>query len=140
MARNRASMREGPLAELFRATEAAQRQSGNEQGEQQQLPTEPQVEPVAAEPAPPDPTPIRAVAPAPEPDPAPAAEARPAEAQPADAPEDRPLARWLDPLPEQPARLERARDSASYLAVIRVVGVGGAGLTAVDRMIDAGIS
>ena len=26
MARNRASMREGPLAELFRATEAAQRQ------------------------------------------------------------------------------------------------------------------
>ena len=27
MARNRASMREGPLAELFRATEAAQRQA-----------------------------------------------------------------------------------------------------------------
>ena len=27
MARKRASMREGPLAELFRATEAAQRQS-----------------------------------------------------------------------------------------------------------------
>ena len=32
MARNRASMREGPLADLFRATEAAQRQSKNEQG------------------------------------------------------------------------------------------------------------
>ena len=32
MARNRASMREGPLAELFRATEAAQRQA--EQGEE----------------------------------------------------------------------------------------------------------
>jgi cell division protein FtsZ len=31
-------------------------------------------------------------------------------------------------------------DSASYLAVIRVVGVGGAGLNAVNRMIDAGIS
>ena len=28
MARKRASMREGPLAELFRATEAAQRQQG----------------------------------------------------------------------------------------------------------------
>ena len=35
MARNRASMREGPLAELFRATEAAQRQNP-----QQELPTE----------------------------------------------------------------------------------------------------
>jgi cell division protein FtsZ len=115
-------MREGPLAELFRATEAAQRQH---QHEQQQLPTEP-----AAEEAPPEPTPIRAVAPAPvpEPEPEPPAEER------------RPLARWLDPLPEQPARLERSRDSASYLAVIRVVGVGGAGLNAVDRMIDSGIT
>ena len=28
MARKRASMREGPLAELFRATEAAQQQQG----------------------------------------------------------------------------------------------------------------
>jgi cell division protein FtsZ len=136
VARNRASMREGPLAELFRATEAAQRQSKNEQaGEQQQLPTEPPVSPapVVREPAPPravenPPTPIRAVAPAPE-----------IESEPARR-ENRPLARWLDPLPEQPARLERARDSASYLAVIRVVGVGGAGLNAVDRMIDAGIN
>ena len=50
------------------------------------------------------------------------------------------MARWLDPLPEQPPRLERARESVSYLAVIRVVGVGGAGLNAVDRMIDAGIT
>ena len=135
MARNRASMREGPLAELFRATEAAQRQAKGEEPEQQQLPTEPPLSPapVAKEPAPPravdtPPTPIRAVAPAPDPTPEPAHEER------------RPLARWLDPLPEQPARLERARDSASYLAVIRVVGVGGAGLNAVDRMIDAGIN
>ncbi len=129
MARNRASMREGPLADLFRATEAAQRQAKNEQGEQQQLPTEPPVTsaPVAQEPPPPEPTPIRAVAPT------------PVEAEPAAA-EHHSLARWLDPLPEQPARLERARDSASYLAVIRVVGVGGAGLNAVDRMIDAGIN
>src|SRR5205814_9827430 len=50
------------------------------------------------------------------------------------------VARWLDPLPEQPARLERARGGASYLAVLRVVGVGGAGLHTVDRMIDAGIT
>ncbi|MDX6426033.1 MAG: hypothetical protein QOD52_1438, partial [Gaiellaceae bacterium] len=45
MARNRASMREGPLAELFRATEAAQRQGtpakDAEQSEQQALPVEP---------------------------------------------------------------------------------------------------
>jgi cell division protein FtsZ len=129
MARNRASMREGPLAELFRATEAAQRRQRSEADEQQELPVEPPVSPPAAKepPAKPArPTPIRAVAPAPELDP-------PAE-------ERRPLARWLDPLPDQPARLERGRDTASYLAVIRVVGVGGAGLNAVDRMIDSGIT
>jgi cell division protein FtsZ len=134
MARNRASMREGPLAELFRATEAAQRQGKQQakpQDEQQQLPTE--EPPVSPPPAarrndPPAPTPIRAVAPAPDPEPEPPAV------------EERRVARWLDPLPEQPARLERARDHASYLAVIRVVGVGGAGLNAVDRMIDAGIN
>jgi cell division protein FtsZ len=127
MARNRASMREGPLAELFRATEAAQKQQKGGDA-QQQLPTEPeQPAPVAAEEPPVSPTPIRAVAPDPDPEPAP--ERR-----------ERPLARWLDPLPEQPARLERARDSASYLASLRVVGVGGAGLNAVDRMIDSGIN
>ncbi|MBA2385386.1 MAG: cell division protein FtsZ [Actinobacteria bacterium] len=45
-------------------------------------------------------------------------------------------------MPEPAPRLEyaRPRDSSSYLAVIRVVGVGGAGLNAVNRMIDAGIS
>src|SRR5262245_50723891 len=104
-------MREGPLAELFPATQAAQRQATKDDEAQQQRTTESE----------PEPTPIRAVAPAPEPEPE----------------ERRAVARWLDPLPEQPARLERARDSASYLAVLRVVGVGGAGLNAVDRMIDA---
>src|SRR4051794_6284413 len=113
MARNRASMREGPLADLFRATEAAQKQSKEQDANerQQQLPVEraeppapPAPTPISHEPAP---TPIRAVAPAPEPDPEPASERR-----------ERPLARWLDPLPEQPARLERARDASSYLAVI----------------------
>jgi len=33
MARRRASMREGPLAELFRATEAAQKQAGKAEPE-----------------------------------------------------------------------------------------------------------
>ena len=32
MARKRASMREGPLAELFRATEAAQKQAERQEG------------------------------------------------------------------------------------------------------------
>jgi cell division protein FtsZ len=160
-------MREGPLAELFRATEAAQRQGtpakDAEQSEQQALPVEPPVSlpTPAAEPPrarteervrpekprarteervraekqhAPEPTPIRSLAPAPdlEPAPAPAQEERRT-----DPPK---TARWLDPLPDQPARLERARDTASYAAVIRVVGVGGAGLNAVDRMIDAGIT
>jgi cell division protein FtsZ len=50
--------------------------------------------------------------------------------------------RYLEALPEQPARLHRMprADSSAYLAVIKVVGVGGAGLNAVNRMIDAGIN
>ena len=45
-------------------------------------------------------------------------------------------------LPEQGPRLHRAPapETAAYLAVIRVVGVGGAGLNAVNRMIDAGVA
>ena len=134
MARKRASMREGPLAELFRATEAAQRQQ--DQGPDEQAP-------------PPEPPP----APEPEPELPPAASAPvyeppPATPEPVETEEQslRPAVsetkeRWIEPLPEQPPRLWRAprADSAAYLAVIRVVGVGGAGLNAVNRMIDAGI-
>jgi len=160
-------MREGPLAELFRATEAAQRQAEQ-----------------APESAPPGPTPeeepqertvehvpdfakeeARAAAPAAasEPAPAPASppEVEPETAQPeaaAPAPpatppqretqreqpvyEAPPPAARYELMPEPAPRLEYAtpRDSSSYLAVIRVVGVGGAGLNAVNRMIDAGIS
>ncbi len=71
---------------------------------------------------------------------------RPVEAAPVyDAPApaaDLHPARWVEPLPEPPPRLYSAprADSAAYLAVIRVVGVGGAGLNALDRMIDAGIT
>jgi cell division protein FtsZ len=44
-------------------------------------------------------------------------------------------------MPEPAPRLHRAThaEPGAYLAVIRVVGVGGAGLNAVNRMIDAGI-
>ena len=38
MARKRASMREGPLAELFRATEAAQRQQSDDDSADEPLP------------------------------------------------------------------------------------------------------
>jgi cell division protein FtsZ len=47
---------------------------------------------------------------------------------------------WLESLPEPPPLLAQPRaDSGAYIAVIRVVGVGGAGLNALNRMIDAGI-
>jgi cell division protein FtsZ len=48
----------------------------------------------------------------------------------------------LEQLPEPAPRLHRVprADAGTYLAVIRVVGVGGAGLNAIHRMIDAGIN
>jgi cell division protein FtsZ len=136
MARKRASMREGPLAELFKATEAAQRQA---EKEGKTAPGEPLEETVEHPPPAPPAPPRLEVAPAPEEPPA------PPKLQPAPQPEehgpDRGIARLLDPMPEPPPRLHRApRADAAYRAVIRVVGVGGAGLNALNRMIDAGLS
>ena len=175
MARKRASMREGPLAELFRATEAAQR--GGETGA---------VEPPVAEPDRRDEAALEATvehvydfdaetvlippagatagatagvepveSPAPvvrriaealrEPEPEPVAEAGP-EPEPVKAPRERPYeppaSRFLQPMPGSAPRLEVAKQAGvtSYLAVIRVVGVGGGGLNAVNRMMDAGIA
>ena len=155
MARRRASMREGPLAELFRATEAAQRQAEREaagetspQTPEESAPVEPHEETVEhvptferSAPAPPPVTPPP-VTPEPEPEP----ERPPLAAVP--APEPEPVPRYeppvtrLEPLPEPAPRLHRVprTDSGAYLAVIRVVGVGGAGLNAIHRMMDAGIS
>jgi cell division protein FtsZ len=133
MARKRASMREGPLAELFRATEAAQRQTGA----REEQPREPQEETV---PHVPDFVEQEAASEAP-----PVEEERIEEPEPEREPEAAPepvVARWLEPVPEPAPRLHRVApaDSGQYLAVIRVVGVGGAGLNAVDRMIDAGVA
>ena len=185
MARRRASMREGPLAELFRATEAAQRQAeGGEQPPAQETaqiaipesePEERTVEHVpsweeasrAEVPAPPTPRPDPTPAPAPDPVPPPSPgpplpepepesplqpqirheppppRYTPPQATPAPQVRYEPpaVSRYADPLPEQPARLNRASrpDSGAYLAVIKVIGVGGAGINAVNRMIDAGI-
>jgi cell division protein FtsZ len=143
MARKRASMREGPLAELFRATEAAQRQA---EKEGKTLPGEPLEETVEHPPPSPHlevaPEPDSTPEPRPESAPGPAASTRTAEPfRVPEHPADRGIARLLEPMPEPPPRLHRAPQSdAAYLAVIRVVGVGGAGLNAVNRMIDAGIS
>jgi cell division protein FtsZ len=159
-------MREGPLAELFRATEAAQKQA-EQHGEAEQPPAEdaataapeapsepdertvehvPSWEETGVEtPEPPTPSPDpqpgpplpdpQPPAPTPDPDPLPQQEP---ELRPADLP---PVSRYLETLPESPARLHRTgAETGAYLAVIKVVGVGGAGLNAVNRMIDAGIS
>jgi cell division protein FtsZ len=141
MARKRASMREGPLAELFRATEAAQKQAEREQsggGEQESLALDQTVEYTPdfakteeAEPkeAPPEPKAEAAVA-----EPKPKAVERPREKE---------RVRgdlWPESLPEPPPLHAQPRaDSGAYIAVIRVIGVGGAGLNALNRMIDAGI-
>ena len=209
MARKRASMREGPLAELFRATEAAQRSEGDEPvdeplppaalaDDQQTLILEaPAVAPVATPPALPQgeeaaleatvehvvpvapPSSRRAeaaleetvehvhdfdVAPAvpvevepsitefpvvaaSPPAPVVAAAAVPPVAPPRQVPAVRPeppyeppASRFIQPMPEGAPRLNVGGEAASYLAVIRVVGVGGGGLNAVNRMMDAGIA
>jgi cell division protein FtsZ len=157
MARRRASMREGPLAELFRATEAAQRQSEKEgdpaspEGRDPDATVEsaaprPEESPVAESTAPPEPqtaaptAPASATPAAPEREtPAPPAQpARPYADPSAGATSTQPVRRLIEPAPRM--RTTPRPDSAAYLAVIRVVGVGGAGLNAVNRMIEAGIS
>jgi cell division protein FtsZ len=140
MARKRASMREGPLAELFKATEAAQRQTEQGEAPPAEEPHESTVEHVPSWEdeieAPPPPRPDPQPEPPPEPDPVP--DPLPA---PPSIPEP-PVTRYIEPMPEPAPRLHHARAGqlGSYLAKIQVVGVGGAGLNAVNRMIDAGIN
>ena len=152
MARKRASMREGPLAELFRATEAAQRQAEKEGRTEEAAPkpgpAEPPEQTVEHVPewvdeSKPEPVrlPERASEPTPKPEPAqPKAAKPPAPHAAPPAPKKAPERPRLEPLPEPPPRLHRVPEPGAYIAVIRVVGVGGAGLNAVNRMIDADIS
>jgi len=137
MARKRASMREGPLAELFKATEAAQRQTEDPQGAPTQG-AEPRVSEDTVEHLPPARhlEPVESVAdmpaaPAPAPTPAPS-----------EVPgRERVRPELWEVAPEPPILHAVPRpDSGTYVAVIKVVGVGGAGLNAVNRMIDAGLS
>ena len=129
MARKRASMRDGPLAELFRRTE--QKEAGAAAPETTEPPEE-TVEHID-EPMPPTPEP----APEPPPEPVP-----PAPEPPPPAAVAEPRRYTYETYPEPAPRLHQATgaSTASYLAVIRVVGVGGAGLNAINRMVDAGIS
>jgi cell division protein FtsZ len=154
-------MREGPLAELFRATEAAQKQA-EQSGEAEPQPAEADAGAATEAPAEPDERTVEHVPsweetgvetpipepPTPSPDPQPGPPL-PDPQPPAPTPGPDPLppvelppaSRYLEPLPESPARLHRTgAETGAYLAVIKVVGVGGAGLNAVNRMIDAGIS
>ena len=178
MARKRASMREGPLAELFRATEAAQR---GQQQPAEEAPPEAEAPPgeqasdeeetvmLAAEEAarrqeteleatvehvydfeikrapapPPEPAPGEQAEPEPESVAAPPAPTREPEPElPRERPYEPPTSRFVAPMPESAPRLNVAGtgELGSYLAVIKVVGVGGAGINAVNRMIDAGIA
>jgi cell division protein FtsZ len=181
MARKRASMREGPLAELFRKTEAAQRRQDDAAADEAK--TEEAAAPPAHPPvAPPDrraqaaleetvehvhdfaepepvrgpepelvpPTPIRST----EPEPEPVAASAPAATPPAPAPAvhepdvpteadaSRAAARYFQTILEPAPRLHRVPPpkGSAYIAAIRVVGVGGAGLNALHRMMDAGIA
>ncbi len=150
----RASMREGPLSDLFRSTaedapvdppEAPRygRQDPAEakkaEAEQEALPVE---EPVAAEPP----------APEPEPEPAPFVNQEPA----AETPPERlkrvfseePKPRYERPEEPSVSNPRYGREEPAYeppgsgephQPVIKVVGVGGAGVNAVNRMVDARI-
>jgi cell division protein FtsZ len=149
-------MREGPLAELFKATEAAQRQAERERTAEEiaEAPTVEHAAPAPSaspaeverqsEPEPATSATDSSVAEpaAPRSEPPPLA-AEPSPPRPSPAPVERsyepaPASRMAEPAP----RIHRAPrpESAAYLAVIRVVGVGGGGLNAVNRMIEAGIS
>jgi cell division protein FtsZ len=166
MARKRASMREGPLAELFRKTEAAQRGREPETpaAQEPEAPGAPESErrahvafeetvehvPDFAKPAEAGPTAARSTrTPAPESTPRAAKAAAPAaqpEAIPAETADEaaaaRAAARYFQTILEPAPRLHRVPPpkGAAYIAAIRVVGVGGAGLNALHRMMDAGIA
>jgi len=145
MARKRASMREGPLAELFKATEAAQRQQEREAtGQEATSAEEPHESTVEHVPTWEDEV-ETPVPPVPDPQPEPEPQPEPPEPVPEPAPPtipEPPVTRYFEPMPEPAPRLSHARAGTlgSYLAKIQVVGVGGAGLNAVNRMIDAGIN
>ncbi len=164
MARKRASMREGPLSELFRATDRAGKEPPEETVEDASQPGRSDeddavaaydnVKPLRQR----DPSPVEQPAStdaglddqtasqfpleeSPEPDSDTSSE------EPQDLREndestltDRPAAAFAQPVLGEAASQSQTQDTNAYVAVIRVVGVGGAGLNALERMMEAGIS
>ena len=142
MARKRATMREGPLAELFRKTEAAQRSQG-EAAEPAAPASEEDVRAQAALDETVEHVPDFAQETAAEPPVAEAAPALPAEDEiTSEAAASRAAARYFQTMLEPAPQLHRVPPpkGSAYIAAIRVVGVGGAGLNAIHRMMDAGIA
>ena len=117
MARKRASMREGPLAELFKATEAAQRQQERGEVAADATPAEephestvehvPSWEDEVETPAPPRPDPQPE--PPPRPEPVPDPEPEPAPMPPPSTVPEPPVTRYFEPMPEPAPRLSHAR-------------------------------
>jgi cell division protein FtsZ len=171
----RASMREGPLADLFRSTgedapadppEMSSPRYGREDPAEAKKASEevpaieetPEHEPVAAEPPAPPAREPRAAEPEPEPEPEPfydqeveepigsdSAPAAPERLKKVFAEEPRPRVDREDYLPgsprygrEEPA-YEPPGSGEPHQPVIKVVGVGGAGVNAINRMVDARI-
>ncbi|MEX2614409.1 MAG: cell division protein FtsZ [Gaiellaceae bacterium] len=143
MARKRASMREGPLAELFKKTEAAQRSSDAAAEEQPGTQSDPgrerRAEAALEETVEHVHDLVETTEPAQAPAPAPA---RSVPDVPTEAAASRAAARYFQTILEPAPRLHRVPPpkGVAYMAAIRVVGVGGAGLNALHRMIDAGIA
>jgi cell division protein FtsZ len=144
MARKRATMREGPLAELFRKTEAAQRSQG-EAAEAESPAAEPEADPRAQ--AALDKTVEHVPDFAKEPEVEPpvseaAAPVAPEDDVPSEAAASRAAARYFQTILEPAPQLHRVPPprGAAYIAAIRVVGLAGAGLNAIHRMMDAGIA
>ena len=144
MSKRRASMREGPLADLFRQTdgvggddaEAADRRRGRGAApRRRRCPSPPPRQPRRAAPRPSRSrrgprSPPSARRPAPEPDEPPRLRAVPDPGDPGEAGDGSAAA---------PGSLRARGEASAYLASIRVVGVGGGGLNALQRMIDADI-
>ena len=150
----RASMREGPLAALFRSTadEGLEPREPEPAREPQQPPARreepraeaPRPEPAREQPHAPHPSLSRRVDPEPEPEPripSPQERLRHAFSSESEVPRDMllppepiyerdPYARAVDPEPSDRPRMDGE-------PVLRVVGVGGAGVNAVNRMVEA---
>ena len=138
----RASMREGPLAALFRKTEADEAESAPP--EQEQLPESappPSEEPASRRSRP---HPALSTPPGDEPEPArvPTPRERLRHAFSSEIPENmmdrHATTKVMDGYPREHG-LDRADEQLNGQPMIRVVGVGGAGVNAVNRMVEAEI-